>query len=152
MSTKKLEAHTARALKALAKNEPVPSVVFLPPAQRTQKQRVAYAFNGNMPDVKANLVRIQDEADPIGLAIAIATGQPIATHTIQEDGSVVTKYETLPLTSPLRERMIRWLGDKVQPRLSMRKTHTTKSDGSSEDKSEWEAMTGAAAERDDEAN
>jgi hypothetical protein len=149
MSIKKLEAHTARALKALNKGEQVPSVVFLPPAQRTNKQRVAYAFNGNMPDVKANLVRIQDEADPIGLAIAIATGQPVATHTIDEEGNVKTKYETLPLTSPLRERMIRWLGDKVQPRLSMRKTRTTKN-GNTEDKDEWEALTGAAAERDDE--
>lgn len=144
MSQKKLERHTVKALKAVMKDEPIPSAVFLPPALRDGPQAV-YAFTGEMPNVQSNLVRIQQEADPVGLLIAIATGQPIMTHYVDEDGNITTKYETLPLTSSIRERVIRTLADKVVPRLSVKATKPTK-DGKD---AEWMATVGGAAERAD---
>lgn len=144
MSKKKLERHTVAALKAVQKGEPVPSAVFLPPALRGAPN-VVHAFTGEVPDVQQNLVRIQQEADPVGLLIAIATGQPIATHYIDKDGNVETKYETLPLTSSIRERVIKALADKVVPRLSVKASKPTKSGKDAE----WEATIGGAAERSD---
>lgn len=152
MARKNLEKHTTLALKAFEKDEPVPSAVFLPPALR-DAPNVVYAFSGELPDVKQNLVRIQNECDPVGLMIAIAMGMPVATHYIKknDDGSyrVETKYETLPLDSPLRERVIRCLGDKVIPRISVRAT-TGKGGAEKPESAEWEAAIGSAAERADD--
>lgn len=143
MTQKKLEAHTGNALKAIIKEEPIPSVVFLPPALR-DSPNVIYAFTGETPSLEQNLIRIQQECDPVGLLIAIATGQPVATHTIEADGTVTTKFETLPLSSPIRERVIRTLADKVVPRLSVK----TKGKKDGKD-AEWIATVGGAAERND---
>lgn len=152
MARKHLEKHTALALKALENDEPVPTAVFLPPALR-DAPNVVYAFSGELPDVKQNLVRIQNECDPVGMMIAIAMGMPIATHYIKKgkDGEwiVETKYETLPLDSPLRERVIRSLADKVVPRVSVRATTGGKGAEKPGD-AEWEAALGGAAERHDD--
>jgi len=149
MASKQLEKHTALAIKAFSKGEAFPSAVFLPPALR-DAPNVVYAFSGELPDVKQNLVRIQNECDPVGMMIAIAMGMPIATHHIKgkdENGEwiVETKFETLPLDSPLRERIIRTLGDKVIPRISVRATQPKAAGDSGA--SEWEATLGSAAER-----
>ncbi len=149
---KNLEKHTVKALKADKKGEPVPAVVFLPPALRDQPNAV-YAFTGELPDVKQNLVRIQQECDPVGLLIAIATGMPVATHTIKKgpDGEwiVETSYETLSLGNPIRERVIKHLSDKVIPRISVRATQGGKGNAKAGD-AEWEATIGGAAEKEDD--
>lgn len=156
MSKRKLEKHTANALKAVEKDEPVPAAVFLPPAQR-DAPNVVYAFTGELPDIKQNLVRIQQECDPVGLLIAIATGQPVATYEVKKgkngEQEVKVKYETLPLSSPVRERVIRHLADKVVPRLSVKATQRGGKDpnkGDGDGDAEWEASIGNAAERHDE--
>lgn len=143
MTVKNLAKHTTVALKAAIADEPVPSAVFLPPAQRGGRQ-VVYSFGTALPNVKQNMIRIENEADPIGLLIAIATGQPIATHTIDAEGNLKTRYETLPLSSPVRAQVIKHLADKILPRLSVKHTKVDEKTG---DTSEWEAMVGGAADR-----
>ncbi len=149
---KKLENHTVRVLKAERDGEPIPSAVFLPPALRDQPN-VVYGFSGELPDVKQNLIRIQNEADPVGMLIAIAMGQPIATHTIKkvQDGTwtIVTKYETLDLNNPVRVNVIKHLSDKVIPRISVRATQGKKG-AELPSSAEWEATIGGAADRHDD--
>lgn len=151
MAQSKLEQHSVRALKASKAQEPVPSAVFLPPALREQPN-VVYAFTGELPDVKQNIVRIQEECDPVGMLIAIAMGMPVATHSVKKnaDGEweVTTKYDTIPLDNPIRERIIKHLADKVIPRISVRATQGKKGSAKPEG-AEWEATLGAAAEKDD---
>ena len=141
---KEFEKHSVKALKADKDGEPIPSAVFLPPALQQGKVRAVHAFETALPDIQANIARIQNECDPVGLMIAIAMGMPVATHTIDADGKLVTKYETLPLNNPIRDRMIRHLADKVLPRISVKQTKTTKKDDTTD---EWEATIGNAAER-----
>lgn len=143
MAKQRFKNHALKALHATMKDEPVPAAVFLPPAQR-----VSHVFNTQMPEMKDNLVRIQNECDPIGMLIAIATGIPVATHYIDGDGMLTTQYETLPLNSPIRERILKSLADKIMPRMSI--TKTTKREEANGDVSEWEATLGNAASRDDD--
>jgi len=150
MAHSKLEQHTIRALKAVKKDEPVPSAVFLPPALRNAPNAV-YAFTGELPNVKQNMIRIQEECDPVGMLIAIATGMPVATHSVKKnaDGEweIETKYQSLPIDNPIRERVIKTLADKVIPRMSVKTTIPSKKGRAEEGEAEWEATLGSAAER-----
>lgn len=149
MSKKEFANSSVQALKAVEHDE----AVFLPPALRGNKN-IVYAFDKkSVPSIKENTVRIAQEADPIGLIIAIAIGQPVPTYTVGKDGKVSVKHETLPLSSPVRERMIKYLADRLMPRLSVKASQQggvdpSKSvDGAA---TEWEAVLGAAAEQSDE--
>lgn len=150
--SKKFEKHTAAALRELNKGEDIPSAVFLPPALRGSK-RVAYTYDGTPPDVLKNITRIHNEADPIGMMMAIALGMPVATYHLQQnaDGShsYNVVYETLPLDNPIRERMVRALADKIMPRMSVNKTYvetSTKDD----DPNEWMTIISNAAARNEQ--
>jgi hypothetical protein len=146
MTSKQYKNHAIKALKAIQKDEPVPGPVFLPPALRGTPG-VVHVFTTDVPDIKDNIARIYNEADPIGMLIAIATGMPVATHKIDPAGKLHTVYETLPLNSPIRERVIRHLADKVMPRMSTtQKTTKENDDGST---TEWEATLSNAAARDE---
>jgi hypothetical protein len=134
---KPLENHTAVALKKVQANQPVPSYVFLPPAMRK-----VGVFQGTAPDVKAQLARIENEADPVGLLMAVAMGQPVARFDVNEDGEVVPSYETLPISSRYRLKVIEYLADKV---LSWQQTAKQSSGDET-----WAAAIRVAAEAADE--
>ena len=151
MGRSKVADHTNAVIKADKLNEPVPSAVFLPPASRGGKN-VVYALekmDEHPVSVEQQIVRIQQEADPIGYLIAIVTGQPVPTYTVLKDGSVKVEYHSLPPDSPVRERAAKHLADKVLPRMSVTRKHRYV-DPQTGDESEWEATIGEAAERAEE--
>lgn len=141
MAHSTLKSNSELALKA-PEGTPVPSGVWLPPALRSKPLRIAQqvAVTRAPPTVQENVIRINGEADPIGLLIAIANGQPVATFAITEDGEVETAYETLPLKERLK--VIFHLADKVLPRMQV-----TKKLGTEGKDDEWEATLTNASRR-----
>lgn len=141
MTRETLKRNSELALKA-PPDTPVPSNVWLPPSIRGHELRVSQdvAVTREAPSVQENMVRISNESDPIGLLIAIANGQPISTFAINEEGEVITSYETLPLKDRLK--VIFHLADKVLPRMQV--TKKIVSEGGD---TEWQATLDNAAER-----
>lgn len=121
----------------------IPEHVFLPPAIRGKDIRVIQdvAVSSAPPTISDNVIRITNQCDPIGLLMAVAMGQPVACFGIDEKGDLTVEFETLPL----KERMqtIRFLADKVIPRMSI----TKQVDEKSPDSAAWEATLENAAER-----
>jgi hypothetical protein len=91
------------------------------------------------------VARINDETDPVGLLIAIANGQPVPTVTVDAEGNSSVVYETLPLKD--RVQVIKFLSDKVLPRMSVFKKMNTEE---GPDGSAWGALLSNAAEKGDE--
>lgn len=141
MSHNTLKANSELALNA-PPDTPVPSGVWLPPTIRDHKTRVSQdvAITRDPPSVSENVVRINSEADPIGLLIAIANGQPVSTFAVDEDGKVQIAYETLPLKERLK--VIFHLADKVLPRMQV-----TKKSGDKPSDDTWEATLDNAGAR-----
>lgn len=141
MSHKTLKENSELALNA-PEGAPVPSGVWLPPSIRGTDLRVSHeiAITRDPPTIKENTIRINSEADPIGLLIAIANGQPISTFAVNEAGEVEIAYETLSLKERLK--VIFHLADKVLPRMQV----TKKSGGKDKDDS-WEATMDTASRR-----
>jgi hypothetical protein len=139
---KSLKQYTEQAIEA-PDGQVIPTNVWLPPKIRDRTTRVSHdiAVTRAPPDVNENMARIQAETDPIGLLIAIANGQPVGTFVIDENGQVTVEYETLPLAQRLT--VIRYLSDKILPRMSVTKKMPAKEgDGGS-----WEAVVSNAGER-----
>ncbi len=141
MSHESLKANSELALKA-PPDTPIPSGVWLPPSIRGQDVRVSHeiAVTREAPSVSENVIRINSEADPIGLLIAIANGQPISTFAVNDEGEVITAYETLPLKERLK--VIFHLADKVLPRMQV-----TKKTGGAPKDDEWQATLDNAGGR-----
>jgi hypothetical protein len=118
-----LVALSEQALASLDGVEAVPGYVFLPPRLRGKRVRIVQdvAVKTSLPNIRDNIVRIVDEVDPIGLMIAIANGQPVASFYVEEgeDGEpvVAVRYETVDLKDRLN--IIRALADRVHPRMSI---------------------------------
>jgi hypothetical protein len=140
MSKRNLKKYTTKAMKL--EEGAVPEAVFLPPAIRGKMVHAQYVTDGKPVDIKQHVIRIQDECDPVGLLIAIANGQPVATFTVDEDGETCAAFETLPLKD--RITVIKFLSDKVLPRMSVfKKVDAKKGDAG------WEATLTNAGERED---
>lgn len=146
MSRATFKKHGILALSAAQADEPIPQAVFLPPALREGKNIVYAIDNKNLPSIAQNTVRINMEADPVGLCIAIALGMPVPTYSIDKAGDLKVKYETLPLNSPVRERFIKFLAERIMPRLSVKAKRTSGEEAKDNAETEWEALLGAAAE------
>lgn len=139
---KPFEKYTAAALKAVEDNNHVPAHVYMPPALRDNKQ-VQYIFKNKPPEIEQHIARIEAEADPIGLLIAIAIGQPVPEFSVGPDGEVTVDFRSLSVDNRYRMKAIEYLADKVLPSMTMTKKHTKKSDG----QETWEATISAAASR-----
>ena len=141
MSHASLKKHSELALKA-PPDTPIPAGVWLPPSIRGVDVRVSQdiAITRAPPSVKENVIRIEAESDPIGLLIAIANGQPIANFAVNDEGEVITAYETLPLKERLK--VIFHLADKVLPRMQV-----TKKAGATPKDDAWEATLDNAGGR-----
>lgn len=129
MSKKELKRYTTRAM--MLEEGSVPEAVFVPPAMRGRIVQTQYVTDGKPTKLETHIVRIQDETDPVGLLIAIANGQPIATIRIDAEGNQTVVYETLDLKD--RVPVIKFLSDKVLPRMSVNKKMEPGKDAS------WEA-------------
>lgn len=144
MPTKKeLKKYTTQAMKL--EDGPIPEAVFLPPAIRGRFVKTRYEAAHPKTDIKQHVARINDETDPVGLLIAIANGQPVPTVTVDADGESTVTWETLPLKD--RVQVIKFLSDKVLPRMSVFKKMTPGDDGP--DGSAWGALLSNAAEKSD---
>lgn len=141
MSHETLKANSELALNA-PEGAAVPSGVWLPPTIRDKPVRVSHdiAITREPPSIIENTIRINGEADPIGLLIAIANGQPISTFAVNEDGEVEIAYETLPLKERLK--VIFHLADKVLPRMQV-----TKKSGDKKGDDAWAATLDTASRR-----
>lgn len=139
MSQRELKKYTTRALSL--EDSAVPEAVFVPPAMRGKMVNVQYVTDGKPTDMKTHIIRIQDEVDPVGMLIAIANGQPIPTITIDAEGKKTVKYEVLDLKD--RIPVIKFLSDKVLPRMSVNKKMEKGKD------STWEATLTNAGDRDE---
>jgi len=137
MSKKELKKYTTRAMKL--EDGSIPQAVFVPPAIRGKMVQVQYVTDGKPVTIEQHVVRIQDEADPVGMLIAVAMGQPIPTFKINDQGEMEVQYETLPLID--RVPVMKFLSDKVLPRMSVNKKIDKSGD------SGWEATLSNAAER-----
>ena len=144
MSKKELKKYTTRAMKL--EESAVPQAVFVPPAIRGKMVKVAYEVDSKPVSIEQHVVRINNEADPVGMLIAIANGQPIPTFTVDDDGEIVTKFETLPLKD--RITVMKFLSDKVLPRMSVFKA--TRQGESQQDDEAWGALLSNAGERADD--
>ena len=117
---KVLHDATRRALVAVDAGEPTDLPVWVPPAIRGKRPAIIKELQvsrDQVLDIKANLVRIQTEADPIGMIMAVAMGIPVPVYRVQADGSVICEPQTLSL----KDRMMyaKWLGDRVIPKMSV---------------------------------
>lgn len=139
---KPFEKYTAAALKAVDEQEHVPGHVYMPPAFR-EKKDVQYIFKNKPPSIDQHIARIEAEADPVGLLIAIAIGQPVPEFSVGPNGEVIVDYQTLPINNRYRMKAIEYLAEKVMPTSTKTMKHTKKSDGSEA----WEATLTAAANR-----
>ena len=137
---KSLKAYSEQAISA-PDGQPIPTNVWLPPKIRDNNVRVAHdvVLTREPPNVTENMARIQAETDPVGLLIAIANGQPVGTFVVDESGNVSVEYETLPLAA--RISVIRYLSDKILPRMSVSKKVPAKEG----DAGSWEAVVSNAA-------
>jgi len=117
MTAKKLKAHTTKAMKL--EEGSVPEAVFVPPAIRGKMVTVQYVTDGKPTDISTHVLRIEQEADPVGMLIAVANGQPIPTFTIDDQGNTLVSYETLALAD--RIPVMKFLADKILPRMSINK-------------------------------
>ncbi len=142
MTGKSLKAYSEQAISA-PDGQPIPTNVWLPPKIRDQNTRVSHdvVITREPPDVTENMARIQAETDPVGLLIAIANGQPVGTFVVDEEGNVSVEYETLSLAQ--RIHVIRYLSDKILPRMSVSK----KISGQEGDGGTWEAVVTNAGAR-----
>lgn len=141
---KPFEKYTAAALKGVEDKEAVPAHVYMPPALRENRE-VQYVYRNKPPEVDQHIARIEAEADPIGLLIAIAIGQPVPEFHVDKDGEVSIDYQTLPINNRYRMKAIEYLADKLLPDTKMTKKYTKK-----EGSETWEATISAAASRNED--
>lgn len=148
MSGKKpIERKTENALEALYHNAPVPAGAFIPPAARGSLK--VKMFGSKRPSVDKQVMRIEQETDPVGMVMAIAAGQPVATHVYDpQTGEINTTFETLNLDNKHRQAAIKYLADKVLPNITQRQKITAKDDNG--DTTSWEATIQHAASRSDQ--
>jgi len=136
-----MKRYTTQAMKL--EEGPIPEAVFLPPALRGKPVHATYHVADAKPiSIEEHVVRINQETDPVGLLIAIANGQPVPTVTINEAGEAVAGFETLPLKD--RISVIKFLSDKVLPRMSVFKKMTPEKEDD-----DWMATLSNAGGKDD---
>lgn len=101
--------------------------------------------------VHDTLVRIQQEADPIGFLISVQRGDLIPVHYVNEDNEVVTTYEGASLAE--RVQIAKFLTNRVLPSLTVTKHMMETPSGDTDGKigtpgqPSFAAMVAAAASR-----
>lgn len=106
---------------------PLAPAVFIPPGvralladNRVARDAIAHHLNETFkpPTVQDDVVRIQRDLDPIGMAIAIAQGMAIPVYVPQDKG-IVVKY--VQVSTRERLKLLNRLMDRVLPAESPRK-------------------------------
>lgn len=142
--SKRLKSHVELNVDDALEGSEIPAAVFLPPAIKNKRIQVIYQSDDPEPvDVKAQIVRIQSQLDPIGMMMAIAAGQPVATFRVGTDGKVTIEYETLSLKDRLS--LIMRMGDKVLPRMTMVAVKNTTAEPNEKSGNSWHGKVERAA-------
>ena len=127
--------------------------VFYPPAL---KPKGLQKFGDGAPvvppnvilDVKENMLRIAEHADPIGFLIAVAQGVPVPHFYVDQEGddkenaAILQDYVVLDLKQ--RVEIMKFLAERIAPRLSVQTIHDS---SKSDDPASWASITLRAAER-----
>lgn len=88
--------------------------------------------------IAQNLVRIQQEADPLGFLLKVANGEPIPEYFVREvEGKLVVQVEYTTPTLSQRVQTARYLADKYLPKLSV---HAIQTEDKTIDHNSFEAM------------
>ncbi len=90
-----------------------------PPVFTNRPQAVKIHSAGNVTHIRDNLVRIEQEADPLGFLIAVQRGDLIPVHTVDADGDLITTYQQAGLAD--RITTAKFLVNKLLPNLSVTK-------------------------------
>lgn len=116
-----------------AKDGVTPDVMVYRPAQVNGKnvKEVTIIKEQPLPSIKDNIIRIVNEADPMGILIAAAQGQLFEFHVVDKHGNIETYYESVDLGQRLK--IARYLADKVMPRLGIVKHVMPTGGGGSDD-------------------
>lgn len=145
---KVLKDATNKALHAIENGEPGALPVFIPPVINGKAPRVIQQIKaGEAIDIKANLLRIQADVDPIGNLMAVAAGIPVPTYRINEAGQVDVIFETLPLKD--RMQYHKFLAERIVPKMSI--AYHKESPDDTKDPHSWGAIVEGAAEKADES-
>lgn len=94
------------------------------------KRREVIVQRAPTVNVRENLLRIQEEADPIGFLVAVQNGDLIPVTYVEDGGDVVTHYVQAGLDQ--RINVARFLANKVLPTLSVTKHVMATPDGNEE--------------------
>lgn len=114
---------------ALQEKQP-PPMVYVPPVINGKKSVVD--ANAKPPQVRAQVIRIHQEADPIAFLMSVQRGDIFYEYYIDGKGELHTK----PITPSMKHRILaaKYLADKVMPRLGVVKHIVDSGDGDGEKK------------------
>lgn len=94
-----------------------PIMLYKPQHINGKDAREVAVVRTTQVSIKENVLRITQNADPIGFLMAVQNGQIFEYHIVKEDGTIQTFYEQATLAQRLS--VARFLADKVMPRMSL---------------------------------
>lgn len=115
LMAKKLKPLDKSLTSALEGNYQAP--IAIPPGRKVVHHHVRYT---QMPDVREQIIRIYNEADPIGFLNDVVNGKMIETHdVVEKDGmmEVVTTY--VQPTIKQRIDVAKYLAEKYMPKMAV---------------------------------
>jgi hypothetical protein len=84
----------------------------------------------NVVTIKGNIIRIQEQADPLAFLISVQNGDLIPVTYVDDDGNVCTTYQQAAIKD--RVEVAKYLANKILPSLSVTK-HIVENDASEAD-------------------
>lgn len=95
------------------------------PSGKKRREVVQVAKRNHVVTVREQIIRIQEDADPLAFLISVQRGDLIPVSFVDDDGNVCTMYQQASLKD--RVDVARYLTNKVLPTLSVTK-HVIESD------------------------
>lgn len=91
--------------------------VEIPAGRRVVHSRVRHT---QMPDVREQIIRIYNEADPVGFLMDIVNGKMIETHAVVEKEGQL-EVETTYVQPSIKQRIsvAQYLAEKYMPRMAV---------------------------------
>lgn len=87
--------------------------------KRTWRETVKMRPGTAVVSVRDNILRIQEEADPIGFLVEVMNGSLFPVQYVDDEGNVAEHYVAAPLDA--RVQIAKYLANKVLPTLSVTK-------------------------------
>jgi len=115
------------AVEQIMENGRSPLPVYTPPNERSPREKqqmiLAKGPEHNPIEMRGNLLRIQEQSDPLGFLIAVANGMPVPQYKVSEgkDGKAHVEVEYVVMPIDYRINVMKWLGNKILPQISVMK-------------------------------